>query len=217
MTDTLDALERLARLHQSGALTDAEFAEQKAKVLRGGGADRVVRHGVEEDVVEGGVGPGKLLLAALGAVLLGILLWWQLVDSQGELKPVPTPGTVAAAGKVKPVTATETPADSPAVVEQVAAPAAVETAAAPEPATFSPSFDCGGQDQATLVMICESRSLSRKDRDLSDRFKTVLRSLSAEDRKTLLRRQREFLRERSACQDTACLHDWYDRTLEFYS
>ena len=31
----LDQLERLAKLHDSGALTDAEFAAQKAKILGG--------------------------------------------------------------------------------------------------------------------------------------------------------------------------------------
>ena len=31
----LDRLERLAQLHQAGALTDAEFADQKARILKG--------------------------------------------------------------------------------------------------------------------------------------------------------------------------------------
>jgi hypothetical protein len=31
--DSLADLERLAKLHQSGALTDAEFAQEKAKIL----------------------------------------------------------------------------------------------------------------------------------------------------------------------------------------
>jgi putative oligomerization/nucleic acid binding protein len=33
--DPLDQLERLAELHQRGALTDAEFAAAKAKLLNG--------------------------------------------------------------------------------------------------------------------------------------------------------------------------------------
>jgi hypothetical protein len=32
-TDTVSQLERLAKLHESGALTDAEFAAQKAKLI----------------------------------------------------------------------------------------------------------------------------------------------------------------------------------------
>jgi hypothetical protein len=34
--DTISKLERLAALHASGALTDAEFAEQKRRLLDGG-------------------------------------------------------------------------------------------------------------------------------------------------------------------------------------
>ena len=34
--DDLDALTRLAELHRSGALTDAEFAAMKAKIIHGG-------------------------------------------------------------------------------------------------------------------------------------------------------------------------------------
>ena len=34
-TDTIAELERLARLHESGALTDEEFAAAKAKLLQG--------------------------------------------------------------------------------------------------------------------------------------------------------------------------------------
>jgi Short C-terminal domain len=34
--DTISKLERLAALHASGALTDAEFAEQKRRILDGG-------------------------------------------------------------------------------------------------------------------------------------------------------------------------------------
>lgn len=221
MTDTLDALERLARLHQSGALTDAEFSEQKARVLRssggggGGGADRAVYRSDDDVAPDSSMPASKLIIAGLGAVLLGVLLWWQLVDGEGQLKPIPTPGTAAESGKAG--IASAAPSTAPTPSEAAAVTSAAEASAAPQSVPFSPSFACAGQDEPTLVMICEDRFLSRKDRDLSDRFKAVLRSLDETDREALLRRQRAFLRERSACQDTACLHDWYDRTLEFYS
>jgi hypothetical protein len=34
-TDAVDALERLAALHEKGELTDAEFAAEKSKLLGG--------------------------------------------------------------------------------------------------------------------------------------------------------------------------------------
>jgi hypothetical protein len=43
-----------------------------------------------------------------------------------------------------------------------------------------------------------------------------LAGLDKTDQQTLLRRQREFLRERATCEDIACINDWYDRVNEFY-
>lgn len=214
MTDTLDALERLARLHQSGALTDAEFAAQKARVIGRSETHSSASHDYHSEEPAGFWSAGKLLLAGLGAILLGVVLWWQLVDSDGALKPVPTPGRTSAARpsgepKVRPLPA---PASSAAAD----APLIVQTGTDPAPVTYAPSFDCAGQNERTLVMICESRTLSRKDRELSALFKDVLRSLDDADRRAVLRQQRAFLRERNACRDTACLDAWYDRTLAIY-
>ena len=206
MTDRIDALERLAKLHQSGALTDAEFAAQKALLLRGG-APAVTYHAPEP---ASGIQPAWLLLGALGAVLLGVLIWWQLVDSKGVVEQVPTPGTSASAS-ASPTTA----ASSQAAATPSATPIPTVAAIARKP-TYNPSFSCAGQTGNVLTMICQSRELSNKDRALSDRFKAVLRELDENDKQALLRRQRAFLRERDTCQDTECLHAWYDRVSEFY-
>jgi uncharacterized protein YecT (DUF1311 family) len=199
----------LARLHQSGALTDAEFAAQKAKLLDGRGeAYRPAAYAPDSAPESKGVQPLWLLLGALLAVGLGVLIWWTMVDSKGEVKPVPTPGTSAAAK------ASASPSATPSALPTPSASAT--TAAVSKAVTYNPSFSCTGQTSNVLLMICQSRELSNKDRELSDRFKAVLRSLDEQDKQTLLRRQREFLRERNSCQDTECLHSWYDRVTEFY-
>ena len=214
MTDQIEALERLARLHQSGALTDAEFAAQKAQLLGGRSeAPRAAPHATyvaPPPPASEGIQPGWLLLGALVAVGLGVLLWWSLTDGKGEVKQVPSPGASSSASASPSATPSATPAPS----------ATASIAAAPKGPSYNPSynpsFSCKGQTDNVLLMICGSRELSNKDRELSDRFKAVLRTLDEQDKQTLLRRQREFLRERNSCQDTECLHSWYDRVTEFY-
>lgn len=217
MNDQIDALERLAKLHQSGALTDAEFAAQKAQLL-GGGASVQPRVYSPPDQASEGIQPLWLLLGALAAVGLGVLLWWTMVDGKGEMKPVPTPGSAAAAGAS--ASASTRPSASPSVISSSPASPAPTVAAAvvaqPKRPTYNPSFSCAGQIDNVLSMICQSRELSNKDRVLSDRFKAALRPLDEFDKQAVLRRQRAFLRERNSCQDTECLHAWYDRVNEFY-
>lgn len=208
MTDQIEALERLARLHQSGALTDAEFAAQKAQLLVGGASSAPRSYAPSLPQEADGIQPLWLLLGALFAVGLGVLLWWTMVDGKGEVKPVPTPGTSAAASASASLSATASATPTPT--------ASASTATVTKRPTFNPSFSCSGQTDNVLTMICQSRELSNKDRELSDRFKAVLRTLDEQDKQNLLRRQREFLRERNSCQDSECLHSWYDRVTEFY-
>jgi uncharacterized protein YecT (DUF1311 family) len=208
MTDQIEALERLARLHQSGALTDAEFAAQKAQLLGGGASPAPRSYTPPPPQDSDGIQPLWLLLGALLAVGLGVLLWWTMVDGKGEVKPVPTPGTSASASASASPSATPSATPTPS--------ASATTAGVAKRPTYNPSFSCSGQTDNVLAMICQSRELSNKDRELSERFKAVLRSLDETDKQTLLRRQREFLRERNSCQDTECLHSWYDRVTEFY-
>jgi uncharacterized protein YecT (DUF1311 family) len=207
MADHIEALERLARLHQSGALTDAEFAAQKAQLL-GGDARAAPRSYTPPPQETDGIQPLWLLLGALLAVGIGVLFWWTMVDNKGEVKPVPSPGASASAN------AAASPSVTPSVAPTPSASASI--AAVSKRPTYNPSFSCAGQTDNVLTMICQSRELSNKDRELSDRFKAVLRTLDETDKQTLLRRQREFLRERNSCQDTECLHSWYDRVTEFY-
>ncbi len=206
MTDHIEALERLAKLHQSGALTDSEFAAQKARLLDG--RREPARYAPVAQSASEGVQPLWLMLGALLAVGLGVLLWWTMVDGKGKVEPVPTPGKSASASASVSAAATPAAALTPTT--------STTTAAVTKRPTYNPSFSCTGQTDNVLTMICQSRELSNKDRILSDRFKAVLRDLDEQDRQTLLRRQREFLRERNSCQDTECLHSWYDRVTEFY-
>ncbi len=204
MTDQIEALERLARLHQSGALTDAEFAAQKSQLL----GSRGEAYRPEPPAASEGIQPLWLLLGALFAVGLGVLLWWSMVDRKGEVAQVPSPGASAktsASASASPV---------PSLTPSASATASV--AAVPNRPTYNPSFSCTGQTDNVLQMICQSRELSNKDRELSEQFKAVLSGLDDGSKQALLRRQREFLRERNSCQDTECLHSWYDRVTAFY-
>lgn len=225
MPDQIDALERLARLHQSGALTDAEFAEQKRRVLREGDPveARVTPVGaVYDDPGSRKSSIGVLLGALCVAVLLGVLLWWQMVDDKGLVKPVPTPGTAAAsAPKAEPEPAASANPEAPASAQPAPTVAAThEPDAIPAGknavATFKPSFRCTGQTDAVLVMICTDRALSSQDRILSERFRAVLRTLDPGEQQDVLRQQRGFLRERAACADEQCLGEWYDRVNALY-
>ena len=211
MTEQIDALERLAKLHQSGALTDAEFAAQKAALFGSARAPASATPPVyTQPQGSDGIQPLWLLLGALGAVLLGVLIWWQMVDSKYEVEQVPAPGASASAS------ASPSGVASTAAAAIATVPATPLAVIVPKKPTYNPSFSCTGQTANVLVMICQSRELSNKDRVLSDRFKAVLGTLDDYDKQALLRRQREFLRERNTCQDTECLHAWYDRVTAFY-
>jgi uncharacterized protein YecT (DUF1311 family) len=216
--DWLDALERLTRLHRDGALSDAEFAEQKARILDQSNQAESGSSALDAAEPRGSsLSAGWLLAGLVGAALLGVLLWWRLVDDRGMVKPVPV-ASASAAKPARTVAALEPvaaiPTVSPAAILAQRPVAALDDQ--PPARDFAPSFSCAGQSDTVLKLICGSRELSRKDRILSTRFKEVLAGLDKTDQQTLLRRQREFLRERATCEDIACIDDWYDRVNEFY-
>ena len=181
MIDQIEALERLARLHQGGALTDAEFAAQKAVLL---GSARAPANAAPSTYSQpqdsGGIQPLWLLLGALGAVLLGVLIWWQMVDSKYEVQQVPGPEAKISASS-SPTAAAST--EAVVVATESAASVAVIV---PKKSTYNPSFACTGQTSNVLTMICQNRELSNKDRVLSDRFKAVLGTLDDYDKQALL-------------------------------
>lgn len=228
MADWIDQLERLTKLHRDGALSDQEFADQKAKLLAGRpspqtapSADLAGTASDNPPFESDGIPLKWILIAVPAAILLGVLAWTQLIDAKGEIKPAPLPGEKAsasasaspsagasAAGTLGTASATPTIAASPET------PSPTPTAQAMR--TFNPSFSCAGQTDDVLLMICHDSELSRKDRTLSDRFRARLRQTDGEGRQDLLQKQRGFLRERSQCGNIGCLHEWYDRTIDFY-
>lgn len=68
MSDWIEQLERLTRLHREGALTDSEFASQKARVLEAAGQDTGNAFSQEASGRS-----RRWLYAALGAVALGVI------------------------------------------------------------------------------------------------------------------------------------------------
>jgi uncharacterized protein YecT (DUF1311 family) len=237
MSDWIEQLERLTRLNRDGALTDAEFAEQKARLLAaksvaGSAPTPAPSYASYSDAPapaeSSGISLTWLLVAALGAVLLGVLAWTQLIDSKGEVRQAPLPGVSSGAASdgasVTASTATSAGATTAPPLAAVASsvptltPSAIPTIAAPQVAqrTFNPSFNCAGQHDNVLLMICRSEELSRKDRLLSERFRAVLRQADSYDRQSILKSQRGYLRERATCQDSECLYGWYDRVTAYY-
>jgi len=102
MTDHLDAIERLHRLKESGALSEEEFAAQKARLLEAAAAP------VPEPVVADpdwspppSVGLSKGLLAGIAAavVILGVGAWYGLSGS-GEPSSEPSAAASDAAAAV---------------------------------------------------------------------------------------------------------------------
>ena len=79
--------------------------------------------------------------------------------------------------------------------------------------TYDPSFGCTEQLSFTEKLICESESLSAKDRRLSADFKKMLSFYSGSARNDLLATQRKFLAQRAKCRDFQCIDAWYDDRL----
>lgn len=101
MTDPLDAIERLHRLKESGALSEAEFAEQKARLLAG--ADTPAAPEAWPDApASPALNKGLLAGIAAAVVILGAGAWYGL---SGGTDPAAEP--TAAASDAAAAVATE--------------------------------------------------------------------------------------------------------------
>lgn len=109
MTDHLDAIERLHRLKESGALSEAEFAEQKAQLLAAAAAPAPEPVAAEPDwsaAPSSGLNKGLLAGVAAAVVILGAGAWYGL---SGSGAPSAEP-SVAASDAATAVTTTTVPA-----------------------------------------------------------------------------------------------------------
>lgn len=109
------------------------------------------------------------------------------------------------------------------IVEKLVAAAAVRSTRNAEPTEVSdtptsngPSFSCGGRLARVEQMICQDRGLSNQDRQLASAFQARLDDLGDAGKAKLMTYERSRLAERSNCDDTQCIADWYDRMLEEY-
>lgn len=71
------------------------------------------------------------------------------------------------------------------------------------------SFDCARASTAVQRTICANPGLSRLDEELAAAFATLLGNVA--NPAALRERQREWLKERDACPDDACLERLYTR------
>jgi hypothetical protein len=100
--DHLDAIERLHRLKESGALSEAEFAAQKAKLLEAAAAPAPEPVAAEPDwsaAPSPGLNKGLLSGIAAAVVVLGAGAWYGLSGS-GEPSSEPTAAASDAAAAV---------------------------------------------------------------------------------------------------------------------
>jgi hypothetical protein len=96
-----------------------------------------------------------------------------------------------------------------------AAPAAAgPAAAATATATAKPSFACGPGNSKVEATICGSRTLADMDRDLAQSYRRAL-ELGGEPgfREAQQEAQRQFLRDRNACQSATCIAGAYRERL----
>ncbi len=117
MSDWIEQLERLTRLHKDGALTDAEFAAQKAKLLDGQSAPTApvpVEEAYFEEQPTGSRWPLYGGIAAVVALVIAGAAWFGsgiVPDSQ-----LTQPGAIATAAPAASDLATETGAPEPVPV-----------------------------------------------------------------------------------------------------
>lgn len=73
-----------------------------------------------------------------------------------------------------------------------------------------PGFDCAKASTSTERAICGSPNLWLEDRALSSIYTMLRQAGTPEEKKTLARRQRDWIRQREACgADAACIADRY--------
>lgn len=152
-----------------------------------------------------------------GLIFIGLGLVVALVLYLGfklATRPPSRPDTVA-------LSETGNQASKPELAQTTSDPDEASNFAAPDtepanPTTYNPSFKCSDQNDNVLSMICESESLSQKDRTLSEAFKAALALVQGAQRQQLLNKQRGYLAERDSCQTEECIDAWYDRVTGVY-
>ncbi len=222
MSDWIEKLERITRLHQAGGLTDEEFSAQKARILDQGRDANKSRTPVKDVAYSAIESPPRF--PRIGVALIGLcamagvvgIAAYMAMDTKSNLpeRAVEASEAVRADNVIMP---TEEAVGSPS-------PSSFAPAISPEPidvrsdtvTTYNPSFKCTNKLPRAETLICRNRELSEKDRRLSAMFKVILAETDISDRSDLLSRQRRFLAERSTCNDVYCLSNWYDRIIEFY-
>ena len=118
MSDWIEQLERLTRLYQDGALTDAEFAAQKARLLEA--AEAAGEPPAVAELPGHGPRPAALIGFALAAVaVIGAAAWYGS-QTVPETPPVVTTGAATIAAVAEP-TAEATSEPVPVAVEEALA------------------------------------------------------------------------------------------------
>lgn len=85
-----------------------------------------------------------------------------------------------------------------------------------EPATSAPSFNCARASQASEKMVCNNAELAALDRSLDTTYKAMALQVAAypEILAELKRSQLEWLHQRNACTDEACVAEVYAERIE---
>lgn len=135
MSDWIEQLERLTRLHKEGALTDAEFAAQKARLLESQNAPSAAAEPMEYDdgVYEAPRPKWPLYagLAAVAAVVIGGAAWF---------------GSGIVPGRELPAAAASPTASAPVAEPSVLPTEAAVPVALDDTLSFSAAADCKAGD-----------------------------------------------------------------------
>ncbi len=75
--------------------------------------------------------------------------------------------------------------------------------------TYNPSFDCGGRLTNAMRMICQDEELAGLDRDMNALYQQKKAATPKLDLSALVQAQRDFLKSRDNCADTACMKNLY--------
>lgn len=226
MSDWIEKLERITRLHQAGGLTDEEFAAQKLRIL-GDQRETTKARNPGPNVVYSPISPiegpprsPKIAVFVVAFLLLagvaGFAAYQSLESSRNKNQAEALARAQAMVDSAQ-ASATASASQSPAPNNSSAATVApIAVSPSPTVLTYNPSFKCSDRLARAETLICRNRELSEKDRKLSKMFKVILAETDISERSGLLANQRRLLAERSACEDVYCLSEWYDRVIGYY-